>query len=126
MDQLRLESMNDQEIYNQVYTWYKAAGLSLLKSRDQDLNAEYLQRSEELIKCLPEPDQALPEDMYFAFQMISSDLLEWAFQETDENGISMGAYARHALHRKEEEIGFDEMFNFLRKSKLFKEFSRVY
>ncbi|NLB51487.1 MAG: hypothetical protein GX808_00930 [Syntrophomonadaceae bacterium] len=125
MDQLRLETMTDKDIYNRVCTWYKETGLNRLK-KQEDLNAEYQQRSQKLIKSLPEPDQATPSDMYFIFQMISSDLLEWAFQETDENGISMGAYARHSLHRKEEEIGFDELFNFLRKSKLFKEFSRIF
>jgi hypothetical protein len=38
----------------------------------------------------------------------------------------MGEYARYALQKKEDEIGFDELFNFLRKSKLFKEFSRIF
>lgn len=126
MDKLSLESMTEQEIYEQVYNWYKADGPNLLQSMRGNLDAEYLQRSEQLVESLPEPAQAAPNDMYFVFQMISSDLLEWAFKATDDNGISMGEYARYALQKKEDEIGFDELFNFLRKSKLFKEFSRIF
>ncbi len=126
MDKLSLGYMTEQEVYEQVYNWYKAAGLNLLQSKRENLDAEYRKRSEELIHSLPEPAQAAPPDMYFVFQMISSDLFEWAFKETDDNGISMGEYARYALQKKEDEIGFDELFDFLRKSKLFKEFSRVF
>lgn len=125
MDISKLEEMTDKDIYNRVCNWYKETGLKRLEELE-DLDADYQQRSQELIKSLPDPDQAMPSDMYFVFQMISSDLLEWAFQETDENGISMGTYARYSLQRKEEEIGFDELFNLLRKSKLFKEFSRIF
>ena len=121
-----LESMNDKEIYERVYNWYTNTGVNLLKSENQNLNAEYRQRSAELIEQMPEPEQSAIEDYFFVFQMISSDLLEWAFREADEFGISMGNYARYALERKEAEIGFDELFSFLRKSSLFKEFSRVF
>lgn len=126
MNKMGLESMTEWEIYDQVYNWYKEAGQNRLQSKKENLDAEYMERSEELIESLPAPDQVKPADMYFIFQMISSDLLEWSFNETDDNGISMGEYARYAMQKKEDEIGFDELFDFLRKSKLFKEFSRVY
>ncbi|NLF44608.1 MAG: hypothetical protein GX581_00890 [Syntrophomonadaceae bacterium] len=120
------EGMKESEIYQQVYNWYQESGLGRLQDMGKDWDAEYRQRSADLIKSLPEPEEAVPEDWYFVFQMISSDLLEWASKETDARGISMGEYARYALQKKEEEVGFDELFDFLRKSRLFKEFSRVF
>lgn len=126
MAKSNLESMTAGEIYQQIYSWYKDSGLSQLRSLGEDWDPEYLQRSEDLINKLPQPEKAEPADWYFVFQMISSDLLEWADQESDTTGISMGEYARYALQDKEDEIGFDELFDFLRESKLFKEFSRVF
>jgi hypothetical protein len=127
MNQSSLESMTDQEIYNRVYTWYTLYGVRFSKNKMKDKRAvlliEYLQQYEELIKCLPAPDQASLADIYFVFNMIRCDLLELAFQEKDGNGISMGAYARHAIERKIKEIGCDELNDLLRKSSLHKKFS---
>lgn len=122
MEQRELESMTDIEIYQRVFKWYSSSGLALLQEKNMD--GDFYQRGRELIKALPEPENASPADIYFVFQMVSSDLLEWAFQESDEHGITMGAYARGALEKKEGEIGFDQLFDFLRSSSLFKEFSR--
>lgn len=118
----------DQEIYNQVYTWYALYGVRFSKDkmkgkRVRITTLQYLQQYEELIKCLPAPDQASLADIYFVFEMIRCDLLELAFQVKDGNGISMGTYARHALQRKREEIGSDELNDLLRKSSLFKKIS---
>lgn len=128
MDQLSLESMTDQEIYNQVYTWYTLYGVRFAKDKMKCkrvcITTEYLQQYKELIKCLPAPDQASLADIYFVFDMISCDLLELAFQVKDGYGINMGTYARHALQLKTEEIGFDKMRDLLRKSSLYKKFSR--
>lgn len=79
--------MPERERYRRIWTWYKA-NASRVASRTDD----YGKRSYDYIRGLPDPDSASAAQIADAFKQVQTNLLEWAYHETDGE-YKMAAYA---------------------------------
>jgi len=80
-----------QIAYQKIYNWHKKnAGLVYEVYGKRDAYSKtYLK----LVESLPEPKQATDEDMLFVAHQIKTMLMEWSYNQQDENGKKMHEYA---------------------------------
>jgi len=86
-DDLRPTDLSERERYGRIWTWYRA-NASRLTGRTDD----YAKRSADYIQQMPAPDSASAEQIAEVFRHVRTNLLEWAYHESDGH-YKMAAYA---------------------------------
>jgi hypothetical protein len=69
-----------------------------------------------LLDNLPQPDKASQADMDFVFGEVIFGSMEWAYHDTDEEGVKMAAYAHFAVNAEYPKGFQDVRFRESRKS----------
>jgi len=113
--------MTVQECYERIYNWFKKYGEIRIKYKH--LSNKYLIASLDLIIALPSPAEATIDDMNFVFGEIIKGLLSKYFDEEDEYGIKIGAYAEFAIGKQFSTLLEGDKSNEFNKSR---ESSRLY
>jgi hypothetical protein len=88
-----------KEYYTRIYNWHKKNKdkiFTKLSGRRKD--DPYILCYLELIKIIPEPSIASPEDIVFICEEVITGLMEWAYHEKDEDNVKMAAYAHYILN----------------------------
>jgi hypothetical protein len=82
------------DCYERIVAWHRTTGDRLA---DERLAAEWLPVYRAILAGLPEVGDASPADVAFLFKEVLNGTFEWAYNEKDENGIPMAAYAEHGI-----------------------------
>jgi len=80
-----------QAAYKKIYSWHKKnSGLiQKIHGKSDDYSDAYLK----LVESLPEPRMVTDEDMLFIARQIKTMLMEWSYNQEDEDGKKMHEYA---------------------------------
>ncbi len=93
------EPANIRDAYETIYEWANTLGKEIRKQ--SDLSENYREASEKLIRELPQPQDALSEDMAFVAWEVLTGLLEWAYHSLTETQTPLHKYARFIAERAE-------------------------
>ena len=93
------------EFYTHIYNWHFNFGRQKLVEIYGKVDA-YSKAYLELVEFLPIPSESSSADRDFVFGEVISMLMEWSYQQLDEDGVSLGTYAHRAL-----EIKYEKGFN---------------
>ena len=69
-----------KDCYKGIYTWHKMYGAQ--KIQYKNVRTEYKNAYLKFLNRIPEPDNALQEDMNLVFDEVITMLLEWSYHET--------------------------------------------
>lgn len=102
-----------RQLYERIYAWHKKNSGKFPRSpASEDSRKRYLN----LVRNMPKPKDASPEDIFFVCNEVICGLMEWAYHQEDDFGVKTAAYAHYIADKYGG--GFSNMQNLAKGSKM--------
>lgn len=87
-----------EDYYGRIFNWHKKNQKNIFTKLATRKNDDpYIRCYLELIKALPQPKSATPDDIAFVCREVIAGLMEWAYHEKDVHNVKTAAYAHYVV-----------------------------
>ena len=86
-----------EDYYSKIVQWHHA-NKNRIHEKMKPPETPYVRFYFELVNALLSPPSAKPEDIAYVSNEVMTGLMEWAYHESDSQGVKTAAYAQYILN----------------------------